>query len=127
MRTTVVCLTLSAILWVGLARGRSWLDGVLGGQVARDRPRGAVLSSRPAQSRRLPSLFREEPSESGLTARLVKVGRAHLPAIPKGTPSLISRMQHSVDSAVSARSLQPAQKSASTAITFAADIVQPLR
>ena len=34
MRTTVVCLTLSAILWVGLARGQSWLEGVMGGMVA---------------------------------------------------------------------------------------------
>ena len=34
MRTTVVCLTLSAILWVGLARGRAWLAGVMGGMVA---------------------------------------------------------------------------------------------
>jgi intracellular septation protein A len=34
MRTTVVCLTLSAILWVGLARGRAWLEGVMGGMVA---------------------------------------------------------------------------------------------
>jgi intracellular septation protein len=33
MRTTVVCLTLSAILWVGLWRGRSWLAGVMGGMV----------------------------------------------------------------------------------------------
>ncbi|MGY6534800.1 MAG: inner membrane-spanning protein YciB [Pararhodobacter sp.] len=34
MRTTVVCLTLSAILWVGLARGQAWLSGVMGGMVA---------------------------------------------------------------------------------------------
>lgn len=34
MRTTVVCLTLSAILWVGLARGQAWLEGVMGGVVA---------------------------------------------------------------------------------------------
>jgi intracellular septation protein len=34
MRTTVVCLTLSAILWVGLARGQAWLEGVMGGMVA---------------------------------------------------------------------------------------------
>ncbi len=34
MRTTVVCLTLSAILWVGLARGRAWPEGVMGGMVA---------------------------------------------------------------------------------------------
>jgi len=34
MRTTVVCLTLSAILWIGLARGRAWLEGVMGGMVA---------------------------------------------------------------------------------------------
>jgi membrane protein len=33
MRTTVVCLTLSGILWVGLWRGRSWLAGVMGGMV----------------------------------------------------------------------------------------------
>ena len=33
MRTTVVCLTLSAILWVGLARGRTWLERVMGGMV----------------------------------------------------------------------------------------------
>ena len=33
MRTTVVCLTLSAILWVGLARGQAWLEGVMGGMV----------------------------------------------------------------------------------------------
>jgi intracellular septation protein len=33
MRTTVVCLTLSAILWVGLARGQAWLSGVMGGMV----------------------------------------------------------------------------------------------
>ncbi|MCC5988568.1 MAG: septation protein IspZ [Pararhodobacter sp.] len=34
MRTTVVCLTLSAILWVGLARGQAWLEGVMGGMVS---------------------------------------------------------------------------------------------
>ncbi|MCC5976139.1 MAG: septation protein IspZ [Rubellimicrobium sp.] len=34
MRTTVVCLTLSAVLWVGLARGQAWLEGVMGGMVA---------------------------------------------------------------------------------------------
>ena len=34
MRTTVVCLTLSAILWVGLARGQAWLSGVMDGMVA---------------------------------------------------------------------------------------------
>jgi intracellular septation protein len=34
MRTTVVCLTLSAILWFGLARGQAWLEGVMGGMVA---------------------------------------------------------------------------------------------
>lgn len=34
MRTTVVCLTLSAILWIGLARGQAWLSGVMGGMVA---------------------------------------------------------------------------------------------
>jgi intracellular septation protein len=34
MRRTVVCLTLSAILWVGLARGQAWLSGVMGGIVA---------------------------------------------------------------------------------------------
>ena len=34
MRTTVVCLTLSAILWVGLARGQAWLEGVMGAMVA---------------------------------------------------------------------------------------------
>lgn len=33
MRTTVVCLTLSGILWVGLARGQAWLEGVMGGMV----------------------------------------------------------------------------------------------
>ena len=30
----MVCLTLSAILWVGLARGQAWLEGVMGGMVA---------------------------------------------------------------------------------------------
>jgi intracellular septation protein len=34
MRTTVVCLTLSGILWGGLARGQAWLSGVMGGMVA---------------------------------------------------------------------------------------------
>lgn len=34
MRTTVVCLTLSAILWLGLARGQAWLEGVMGAMVA---------------------------------------------------------------------------------------------
>ena len=34
MRTTVVCLTLSGILWVGLARGQAWLEGVMGSMVA---------------------------------------------------------------------------------------------
>jgi len=33
MRTTVVCVTLSGILWVGLWRGQSWLSGVMGGMV----------------------------------------------------------------------------------------------
>ena len=34
MRTTVVCLKLSAILWVGIARGQAWLSCVMGGMVA---------------------------------------------------------------------------------------------
>jgi len=34
MRTTAVCLTLSGILWVGLARGQAWLSGVMGGMVS---------------------------------------------------------------------------------------------
>jgi len=34
MRTSVVCLVLSVILWVGLWRGRAWLEGVMGGMVA---------------------------------------------------------------------------------------------
>lgn len=33
MRTTVVCLTLSGILWVGIAHGQAWLEGVMGGMV----------------------------------------------------------------------------------------------
>lgn len=33
MRTTVVCLMLSAILWIGPARGRAWLAAVMGGVV----------------------------------------------------------------------------------------------
>ena len=33
MRTTVVCLTLSTLLWVGLALGQAWLSGVMGGMV----------------------------------------------------------------------------------------------
>ena len=34
MRTTVVCLTLAATLGVCLARGKAWLEGVMGGMVA---------------------------------------------------------------------------------------------
>ncbi len=33
MRTTLVCLTLSVVLWVGLARGQALLSGVMGGMV----------------------------------------------------------------------------------------------
>lgn len=45
MRTTVVCVTLSAILWVGLARGRAWLSGVMGGMVTLS-PAGWVFLTR---------------------------------------------------------------------------------
>ena len=45
MRTTVVCLTLSTILWVGLARGRAWLEGVMGGMVALS-PAGWIFLTR---------------------------------------------------------------------------------
>jgi intracellular septation protein len=34
MCTTVVYLTLSAVLWVDLARGQAWLSGLMGGMVA---------------------------------------------------------------------------------------------
>lgn len=46
MRTTVVCLTLSAILWVGLARGRAWLEGVMGGMVSLSPEGWAFLTRR---------------------------------------------------------------------------------
>ncbi len=46
MRTTVVCLTLSAILWVGLARGQAWLEGVMGGMVALSRAGWTYLTRR---------------------------------------------------------------------------------
>ncbi len=45
MRTTVVCLTLSAILWVGLARGQAWLEGVMGGMVSLS-PKGWMFLTR---------------------------------------------------------------------------------
>ncbi len=46
MRTTVVCLVLSAVLWVGLARGRAWLEGVMGGMVALSPAGWAFLTRR---------------------------------------------------------------------------------
>lgn len=46
MRTTVVCLSLSAILWVGLARGQSWLSGVMGGMFTLSQAGWAFLTRR---------------------------------------------------------------------------------
>lgn len=71
-----------------------------GASAAPPRPRSVPdmkEESRPNSDLRHREEHSLDPAESGPTARVAKVGIAHLSAIPAGTPSDILHMQHPVD------------------------------